>query len=81
MMSEMYAIVVATSKSRSLVLESCMTSPSTRQRIGRPLPPAGNSSGVTSHGPNGVVDSKVFPDKNWVVRRCQSRTVTSLITL
>ena len=42
---------------------------------------AGSSSGVTRTGPSGVVASKVLPCSHSRVRNCQSRMVTSLITV
>ncbi len=39
---------------------------------------SGISSVVTSHGPKLPLSAKVLPERNWLVWRCQSRTLPSL---
>ena len=63
----------------SAVVECCRVSPSITVLISQP--PGGSSSGVTSHGPSGVVRSKVLPCRNCEVRNCQSRALTSFRTV
>lgn len=64
------------------MLSDCMTCPSTVVVIasaGRT--PPGSSSGVTSTGPMEVVESQFLPWVHSRVRNCQSRQVTSFITV
>ena len=70
---------VGTSKIRSSVLLSCMTSPLTRVMMRSGAPPGGSSSDVTMSGPKPPVPSKFLPSVNWPPDlRCQSRTEPSL---
>ncbi len=76
--SDTMAIVLATGKIMSLVLESCMISPSSRDWIRRPDAPGGKSSGVTTIGPTGPVPSKFLPSVHWLDLRWKSRSEPSL---
>ena len=64
----------------SEVVPSWRSSPFTQVRTRRAWG-SGTSSAVTNHGPMGPWVSKLFPSVMVGVRRCQSRTLTSLTTV
>lgn len=63
------------SKTRFDVLEFWRRSPFTKQRMPRQW--GSTSSPVVIQGPKGACVSKDFPMTHWLVRSCQSRTLTS----
>ena len=75
-----YSIISAHPKIMSAVLESWRSSSLTQVRMARD-PGSPSSSPVTSSGPHGAWVSKDLPIVKVGVRHCQSRTLTSLMTL
>lgn len=74
---EQYDTIEATSWIIRLVDACWTTSPSTVV-VRSNAPGSGISSAVTIHGPHAPDRSKFLPGVNWLVCRCQSRSVPSM---
>ena len=75
-----YSIMAAQPKIKSAVVESWRSSSLTQVRMLR-APGSPSSSPVTSSGPHGAWVSNDLPMVKVGVRHCQSRALTSLITV